>query len=396
MRFPRTLRASFSNTFAADGVAQGLAKPAARRFPAFDLARVAGGLVVVVLLLLASLAPSLAQSSVRPPAGAVTLAPPGPEMQGGALGNRSDAEVWHDVRKGAAGRVSIPDPNAPTLIQSQGQDWRVFHNDVVKVWGGRIFAGVVVAIVAFFLIRGRIRIKGGRSGRVMPRFSLTERVVHWFMAVLFVLLGVSGLILFLGKDILLPVVGPSVFSLLASASLQGHNLFGPLFVVAIVALFVTFVRGNGFRWVDVVWALKGGGLLGGHASSHRYNFGEKSWFWLASIAGVALSISGILLLFPDHLPGMVAQTTPDAPPARAMMQLANLVHGIAAVGFIAVGLGHIYIGTLGMEGALEGMTRGTVDENWAKEHHDLWYEAHLAESSTDSVGAEVAAAAGKV
>jgi formate dehydrogenase subunit gamma len=396
MLSPRTLRASFSHSLATRVVRHFLGTPAGWRSPVSGLARLVGGLAVIVLLLIASAAPGQAQSSVRPPAGAVTLAPPGPEMQGDVLGNRSRAEVWHDIRKGVPGRVNIPDPNAPTLIQSQGEDWRLFHNDVVKVWGGRIFAGVVVAIFAFFLIRGRIRIKGGRSGRVMPRFSLVERVVHWFTAVLFVLLAVSGIILFLGKDVLMPVVGPTVFAMLASASLQGHNLFGPLFVVAIVALFITFVRGNGFRWVDVVWALKGGGLLGGHASSHRYNFGEKSWFWLASFGGVALSVSGILMLFPDHLPGMILQATPEAPPARAMMQLANLVHGIAAVAFIAVAFGHIYIGTLGMEGALEGMTRGTVDENWAKEHHDLWYEAHLAESSTDSVGAEVAAAAGKV
>lgn len=378
MSYPRTLRASSSFVSSS------------------SVARLLSGLVVVLLMLFGTVATGQAQSSVRPPVAPAVEAPPGPEMQGGVLGNRSDGTVWHDIRKGAVGKVSIPAPDAATLIQSRGEDWRLAHNDLVKPWGGRLLLAVVAILALFFLVRGRIRIAGGRSGRVIPRFSLVERVVHWFTAVVFVLLAVSGLILFLGKDVLLPLVGPAVFAALASASLQGHNLFGPLFVLAVAALFVTFVRGNGYRWVDVKWVLKGGGMFGGHASSHRYNFGEKSWFWLATVCGVVLSASGTLLLFPDHLPGFLAGIAPATPPGRTLMQLANLLHGAAALAFVAVAIGHVYIGSIGMEGALEGMTRGTVDENWAKEHHDLWYEAHVAEASTDSVGAEVLAAAGKV
>jgi formate dehydrogenase subunit gamma len=192
------------------------------------------------------------------------------------------------------------------------------------------------------------------------------------------------------------LIGADAFGVIASASMQGHNLFGPLFILALLALFVTFVRGNGYRWIDLKWVLKAGGMFGGHASSGRYNFGEKSWFWWATLCGITLSVSGMLMLFPDHLPGLLAQAGTDVPPERFLMQLANLAHGIAAVAFIAFGLGHIYLGTVGMEGALEGMTRGTVDENWAKEHHDLWYEEHLAEATTDVAGAEVKAAAGKI
>ncbi len=378
MSYPRTRLASFSWAFSSSAV------------------RMLSGLVVLLLVVLGSVEAGRAQSSVRPPVAPAVEAPPGPEMRGGVLGYRSDGAIWHDIRLGAAGKVTISAPDAATLIQSQGQDWRMTHNDLVKPWGGRLLVAVVVILAVFFLIRGRIRIEGGRSGRVMPRFSLTERVVHWFTAVVFVLLAVSGLILFLGKDVLLPVVGPSAFAVLASASLQGHNLFGPLFILAVVALFVTFLPGNGFRWIDLKWLLKGGGMFGGHASSHRYNFGEKSWFWLAALGGLVLSASGTLLLFPDHLPALIAGAAPGTPSGRTLMQLANLLHGGAALAFIAVAIGHVYIGSLGMEGALEGMTRGTVDENWAKEHHDLWYEAHVGEVSVDTVGAEALAAAGKV
>ena len=164
--------------------------------------------------------------------------------------------------------------------------------------------------------------------------------------------------------------------------MQGHNLFGPLFLPAVLAIGVFFIKGNAPRGVDVMWLLKAGGLFGGHASAGKFNAGQKVWFVLTILLGLAISVSGFILLFPDVLAD------------RNQAQLANLAHGIAAVVFIAVGIGHAYIGSLGMEGAFEAMSVGTVDENWAKEHHDLWYEEHKGAATTDTGRAEVEA--GKV
>jgi formate dehydrogenase subunit gamma len=214
----------------------------------------------------------------------------------------------------------------------------------------------------------------------MPRFSLVQRIVHWFVAILFVLLAATGLVLLVGKYVLLPIIGPDAFALVASAAVEAHNLFGPLFLPALVALCITFVGGNGYCGTDIKWLLKGGGLFGGHASSQRYNFGEKSWFWWSMIMGSVLAISGIVLLFPS--------TIGD----RSSTQLASLAHAAAAVLFVAFAIGHIYLGTIGMTGALEGMTRGTVDENWAKQHHDLWWAEHKTAATADIRRAEVAAA----
>ena len=340
---------------------------------------------------------ALAQSTVRPPANATTnILPPGPDQQGGVLGHTSISTIWHDIRKGVAGNADVTQPGQGVLIQSQGEDWRLLRIGYVQPWGWKLLAAILAVIAVYFAIRGRIKLKDGRSGRVIPRFSLVERVVHWFAAILFVLLGVSGLVILLGRPLLIPLIGAGNFSLLASASMQGHNLFGPLFILSILALFITFVRGNGYGWVDLKWLFKAGGLLGGHASSRRYNFGEKSWFWWATICGIALSVTGVLMLFPDYLPEFFQSFAKNTPPGRTLMQFANLIHAVAALAFIAFGFGHIYLGTIGMEGALEGMTKGTVDENWAKEHHDLWYEEHLAQASTDATRAEVKAAAGDV
>ncbi|MEW5963751.1 MAG: formate dehydrogenase subunit gamma [Pseudomonadota bacterium] len=337
--------------------------------------------------------------SVRPPAGAVNLPdqttaggsvrPPGMSVEGPVgfapaakkLGHDSTTDLWRGVREGQGGNVVFPSREAGILIQSEGEDWRVRRNEIVARYGGQILLGILGLLAVYFLVRGRIRISGGRSGRVIPRFTLGQRIAHWMVAALFVLLGVSGLILLFGKSVLMPVIGKEAFALVASASLQGHNLFGPIFIPAILALFVLFLRGNGYGLVDLKWLVKGGGLFGGHASSHKYNFGEKTWFWLSVALGIVLSASGVVLLFPDALAD------------RALAQLANLAHAISAVLFIGVGLGHAYLGTIGMEGALEGMARGTVDENWAKDHHDLWYEEHKRQATTDARMAEVRAAA---
>lgn len=362
-------------------------------------------LMLAVTALASFGAASFAQSSsVRPPAGAVenVVPPAGASAPGenvrvrsggtipavpdptGGKGAIYDTDMWRKVRGGVPGKVTIPDAMAGQLIQSEGETWRNFRNGRISTWGAWLLLGVAGVIALFFLVRGRMPIEGGRTGRVIPRFSLTERIVHWFAASLWLLLAVSGLIILFGRYVLLPVVGPTAFSMIASASLQAHNLMGPIFVVSILLMFVTFIRGNFFQLVDLAWLLKGGGFFGGHASSHRYNFGEKTWYWWSVILGLALGASGFVMLFPEWLG------------SRTYLQLANVVHAIAALGFIAFGLGHIYLATAGMEGALEGMTRGTVDENWAKEHHDLWYEKHKNEATTDRTVAEAKAALGQV
>ncbi len=329
--------------------------------------------IVAVLVLIAgpALATELPGHSAAP-----SLA--GPEN---TLGDNSDADIWRAIRHGAPGISTSSGRESGVLIQAGGEAWRGDRLKYAVDYGGKFLAGILALILLYFVIRGRIKIKDGRSGLVMPRFALTQRIAHWSVAVLFVLLGVSGLILLFGRTLLKPLMGADAFAVLGSAMMQGHNLFGPLFILAIVALFFLFVRGNGIQWVDFKWLLKGGGFFGGHASSNKYNFGEKTWFWWSVILGLVLSASGVAMLFPDIVAG------------RTALQLADLFHVGAAILFIAFGLGHIYLGTIGTEGALEGMTRGTVDKNWARAHHDLWYEEHKDTATTDTSRAEIVAAA---
>jgi formate dehydrogenase subunit gamma len=250
--------------------------------------------------------------------------------------------------------------DAPVLINSFGEDWRRFRMEQLIPFGGYLLAGVLAVILVFALVRGRVRIDGGYSGKRLRRFTDFERVLHWFLASVFVFLAVSGLILLFGRAALLPLMGPEAFAVLASACKEGHNLFGPIFLVALVVLFFHFVRQNLYRRGDLGWLLRGGGMLGVHASAGYFNMGEKIWFWLVVLGGLALSVSGFTLLFPNLGQG------------RQIMELALMVHALAALGLIVVAFGHIYLGTFGTEGTLQSMTTGYVDLNWGRSHHDGW------------------------
>jgi formate dehydrogenase subunit gamma len=264
------------------------------------------------------------------------------------------------------GRIDIPDRKASDLIQPAGRTWDYFH-EVLLHWGAvAVILGTIVLLAAAYLILGRIRIASGRSGRTLIRFRAFERFSHWLTAVSFVLLGLTGLNITFGKIVLLPVVGPEAFSAISQAAKYVHNFTSFAFVAGLFLIIGIFFRDNLPAKVDIEWIKQGGGFIKSkHAPAGRFNPGEKGVYWLSLLAGLAVSVSGFALLFPFYETNI------------ADMQLAQVVHAVVAVLFIALILAHIYIGTLGMEGAFEAMGTGEVDVNWAREHHDVWLAEQL-------------------
>jgi formate dehydrogenase subunit gamma len=281
------------------------------------------------------------------------------------------------------GRIDIPDTKAGVLIQPAGRTWDYFH-EVLLHWAGAIvILGTIAALGAAYLIMGPIRISAGRSGRKVPRFKAFERFAHWLTAASFIVLGLTGLNITFGKILLLPVIGPDAFSTLSEAAKYVHNFMSFSFVAGLAFVVMIFFKDNFIGKIDIAWLKQGGGFIKSkHAPAGRFNLGEKVVYWLALVAGVAISVSGYLLLFPFSVTDI------------AGMQIAQVVHAVVAVLFIALILAHIYIGTLGMEGAFEAMGSGEVDLNWAKEHHDVWLRGQLAkEHSTGRAGHPSAAPA---
>ena len=272
--------------------------------------------------------------------------------------------VWNEVRSGQPQYTSLPGRETNVLIQSQGQTWRALRVPVATI-GGFLFAFAFVVLAAFYLWRGPIRVHGAPTGRLIERFSLVERSVHWAVAITFTTLAVTGLILSFGKTVLLPIIGYTLFSWIAIASKNLHNFVGPVLTVLLPIMIALFVHENIFRKYDWYWFKKGGGMLTGeHVPSGKANAGQKVLFWLLVVLfGITLVVTGLILDFPNF-----NQT-------RATMQGANVVHMVAGVLASCLLLGHIYLGTIGMKGALQAMTTGYVDETWAKEHHEYWYNA---------------------
>ncbi|MEA2909927.1 MAG: formate dehydrogenase subunit gamma [Bradyrhizobium sp.] len=265
------------------------------------------------------------------------------------------------------GRIDIPDTKESVLIQPAGRTWDYFH-EVLLHWGGAIvILGTILVLGAAYLLIGQIRIVEGRSGQKILRFKAFERFSHWLTAVSFVVLGLTGLNITFGKILLLPLIGPDAFAKVSQAAKYAHDFTSFSFMAGLILIAVIFFRDNLLEKVDIDWLKQGGGFIKNkHAPAGRFNLGEKLVYWLSLAAGIAVSVSGFLLLFPFFGTDI------------AEMQLAQVVHAVVAVLFVALILAHIYIGTLGMEGAFEAMGTGEVDLNWAKEHHDLWLAQQLA------------------
>ncbi len=317
-----------------------------------------------------------------PPAGFVAPAEPRPDDTNAARGKSqpgNNAPFWRAVRESGhtEGTVNLPGAEKGVLIQafvqypgsrwaSAGEAWRQVRNRWLIPYGGSLLVIVLLAIGIFYWRKGPLGGHLADTGRVIERFTPLERAAHWSNAIAFVVLALSGLVMAFGKFLLLPVMGATLFGWLTYALKTAHNFMGPLFVVSLVIVFVTFVRDNLPQRGDLLWLRRGGGMLGGvEPPSHRFNAGEKLVFWGGVFAlGIVVVASGLVL---DKL-------IPGLGDTRGQMQIAHMVHATATVLMMAMFIGHIYIGTIGMKGAYNGMRTGYVDEAWAREHHEWWYE----------------------
>jgi len=344
-------------------------------------------------------------SNVRPPANAVTPAQPGTiaPSTGEPRPGHYDPEMWRNVRKGLQGQVSIPDKKAGTLVQSGGEIWRNTRNGPLSRYGAYALAGMLALLIGFYLVRGKVRVEHGFSGFHLVRFDTIERVGHWLMATSFIILALSGLNVLYGRYVVRPLLGEALFADVTMWGKWLHNHVALAFAVGLLISFVRWVRHNFLDVTDIVWIAKGGGILvkGVHPAAKKFNFGQKVIFWLVMLCGVSLLVSGLSLLFPFQF-GLFAKTfgainwmaqlahyNPGLPTALTPveeMQYATLWHAILALAMSCVILAHIYIGTIGMEGAFSAMGTGEVDVNWAKEHHSIWAEQALRSQDGSSSG----------
>lgn len=270
-----------------------------------------------------------------------------------------------------AGRVSIPDQSAGSLIKPENKSWAAFQGGTLQTLSIVAVVGMVVLLTVFYLVRGRIRVDAGMSGRKILRFGAIDRFAHWTLAGTFIILALSGLNLIIGSSVILPIIGESGFGTVSAYGKLAHNYLAWPFMMALVLVFVLWAIDNIPEKIDLEWLKQGGGIFkkGVHPPAKKFNAGQKGIFWSVIIGGAGLSFTGVMMLFPGFAG------------APADWQWYQMIHALIAAGLTAVIVAHIYIGSVGMEGAFDAMGSGEVDENWAKEHHGLWVEEEKAKSS---------------
>jgi formate dehydrogenase subunit gamma len=276
----------------------------------------------------------------------------------------NNAPVWREVRKeGQEHYTSIKGRETGVLVQSAGETWRQIRNGPVTLYGGWLVVLVTLVVAAIYFGMGPVKLHDRPTGRKIERFTLAERWAHWVMGISFVVLAVTGLIILFGKYVLLPVIGYTLFAWLSALAKNLHNFVAPLFAVSLLIFILMYVKDNLPKAYDFGWFAKAPGFFAGrHIPSGRFNGGEKVWFWAGVVVlCLALVGSGAVLLFPNF------------DQVRSTMQQMSVIHMVAALLVIAAAIGHIYMGTIGVEGAYQAMREGQVDEAWAKEHHEYWY-----------------------
>ncbi|MCV6596869.1 MAG: formate dehydrogenase subunit gamma [Mangrovicoccus sp.] len=339
-------------------------------------------LVLGLGLWLAGLAPLSAQES-GPIAGAV----PGNTTAGAA----ADAELWRMIRQGGDFTSNAQNPLAGRLIQAEGHGWEQTRNGPLAMYSAWALTGILILLSLFFALRGRVRIDAGPSSHTITRFQLVERAAHWLLASSFIVLALTGLNLLFGRSLLIPLIGKEAFAAMTLWGKYIHNYVGFAFGAAVVIVFLMWVWHNIPNLTDLRWIARAGGLMGGgHPPAKKFNAGQKLIFWAVIIGGGSLFASGWALMNPFETSMMAAtfekanalfglSLATDLTPVQEQ-QYQQIWHVSVAVGLMVIIIAHIYIGSVGMEGALDAMTSGEVDLNWAKEHHSLWVEEHADET----------------
>ncbi len=270
------------------------------------------------------------------------------------------------------GRVSIPDGKAAVLQQPQGREYRAYHESTLPWIGGIVILGMLVALAAFYFTKGRIMMEPDEeSGRKILRFNTFERFTHWLTATCFIVLAISGLNYIFGKRLLMPLIGPDAFAAWSQWAKFAHNYLSWPFMLGVLFMLVVWIKDNLPDRTDIAWLKAGGGFLSGkHPPARRFNAGQKGIFWSVVLGGIAMSVTGIIMMFPFSYTDIGG------------MQLSQIIHGTLGVILIAILIAHIYIGSLGMEGAYDAMGSGEVDLAWAKVHHRLWVEEEGAKTAS--------------
>jgi len=232
-----------------------------------------------------------------------------------------------------------------------------FHQQIISPYVGPILMLIIFLIVLHYHSYGPKRITFDPYSEEIQRFSLTERAIHLFRLIAFVVLAVTGLIIAFNLHLWQELLFPS-----PQRMLDFHIWSGVVCIITTVAGIWLWFRDALFASYDRVWVSKFGGYLGhkGEVPAGRFNAGQKMFYWYTAGFGVLMSITGVMLIFRDSF-------------GLSTVCITSTFHNLLGFFMIAGVVAHAYLGTVANPGTWRVLIDGSVSREWARHHHPIWY-----------------------
>ncbi|WP_425557030.1 formate dehydrogenase subunit gamma [Ferrimonas gelatinilytica] len=291
------------------------------------------------------------------------------EVEGAQAKTEGLNPLWLQVKNGETGttqsngsfHASLINTYDPGLIQAR-PSW------IAPALALALF-GMILVFAVFSLVNGAAKLEKGFSGVEVLRWPKVDIVIHWLMAIPCLLLIVTGLALLSGRFVFGDYLGAEGVGALAGIAKPVHDYMAVPFSIFAILAMLRWMKHNIPARYDLKWFLVVGGYLnfgpfkGKHPDSGFSNAGEKLWFWCFTLFGLALIGSGAVMLFPEYIN-----------PSRTASLTAIMIHGASAIILTGFTVVHIFMATVLSEGGFRSMVTGYCDENWAKQHHNVWYD----------------------
>ncbi|MBY6187370.1 formate dehydrogenase subunit gamma [Marinobacter hydrocarbonoclasticus] len=289
-------------------------------------------------------------------------------MVAAQAGNEAEV-VWQAIQQGAEGRTVSESEFHAQLINPQDERLLPLRSNILAPGLALALFGMIAAFAAFIAVNGISKLHHGFSGKMVYRWSKADVAIHWLGAIPCLLLILTGLTLLAGRLIIEPYLGQQTFATMAAIAKPVHDYMAIPFMLGWLLMTVKWAKNQIPAKYDIAWFMVVGGYInfgpfkGKHPDAGFANAGEKLWFWTFAAFGAVISASGVILLFPEYVE-----------PSRNLSLLSLIIHGVSAIIICAFSIVHIFMATVMSEGGMECMVSGYCDENWAIQHHNVWYD----------------------
>ena len=277
--------------------------------------------------------------------------------------------VWQALKEGATGYTTSQSEFHGQPINSYDPRILPLRSDILAPGLMLALFGMIGVFILFIMVNGISKLHHGYSGKMVFRWSKRDVAIHWLGAIPCLLLILTGLMLLAGRFFVEPVLGQGAFASMMALVKPVHDVMAFPFMAGWLLMTLLWAKNQIPAKYDLDWFLVVGGYInfgpfkGKHPDAGFANAGEKLWFWTFAAFGLVISLSGIVLLFPQYVE-----------PSRTLSLLAIIAHGASAIILCAFSIVHIFMATVMSEGGMECMVSGYCDENWAKQHHNVWYD----------------------